>query len=159
MQFRNESALILSPWGVSHVLALLLEGATPTSHSYQQIQNVLFANPEAPLSREYIHTAVQSLSTSITASSDGKELIVADACSVWIKPGVQLRDDYVKAVQMYFNAEAQTLTNASVVNSWVDKETRGKIKTIVDDGALRNMSVLLLSAIYFKGLWEAPFSK
>lgn len=159
MQSNSGSALILSPWGLSHALALLLEGAAPNSDSYQQIQNALFSHPESSLSRQYINSAVKSLSDSITASSDGEDLTVSDACSVFAKPGVQLLDVYVRTIRLYFNAEAQPLTSAAVVNAWVNKETRGKIKTIVNDGMVQSMAVLLVNAIYFKGLWQAPFQK
>uniref|UniRef100_A0A1A8AD03 Serpin domain-containing protein n=1 Tax=Nothobranchius furzeri TaxID=105023 RepID=A0A1A8AD03_NOTFU len=46
------------------------------------------------------------------------------------------------------------------INSWVEKQTQGKIKGIIAKGELNNMTrLVLVNAIYFKGTWDEPFLK
>lgn len=161
MQARIGDAAFLSPWGVSHVLAMLLEGALPGTASHQQIQKALFtANPP-----DHEHTmlnvrhAFQFLTKSLTASSNGKELTVSDASSAWVKPDVQLLEGYVGALKVFYEAQARPLTSAAVVNSWVDRQTRGKITSIISEEVAQRMALVLVNAIYFKGKWLEPFKK
>jgi serine protease inhibitor len=76
-----------------------------------------------------------------------------------VKNDIQLLDAYVKTLETYFKAQARPLTGASEVNSWVSEATHGKITEIIDDGAAQQASLVLVNAIYFKGLWESAFKK
>lgn len=38
-------------------------------------------------------------------------------------------------------------------------KTRGKIKEIIDEGALGQAACVLINALYFKGLWTHPFER
>ena len=52
--------------------------------------------------------------------------------------------------------EAARLT----INQWVEKKTQDKIKDLLQPGALRSDTRLVLTnAIYFKGNWETQFDK
>lgn len=84
---------------------------------------------------------------------------MSDANSAWVGQGTELLAPYKDALASLFNADARQLTSAAEVNSWVAKATHDKIQTIIDDGVVRSAALVLVNAIYFKGLWEAPFSK
>lgn len=45
------------------------------------------------------------------------------------------------------------------VNEWVSNATRGKIDEIVNQDIVDQATLLLINALYFKGLWEVPFDK
>uniref|UniRef100_A0A8C1SQ82 Serpin B6 n=1 Tax=Cyprinus carpio TaxID=7962 RepID=A0A8C1SQ82_CYPCA len=46
------------------------------------------------------------------------------------------------------------------INSWVEKNTQGKIKDLLPQGSIDEMTrLVLVNAIYFKGNWEAKFRK
>ncbi len=45
------------------------------------------------------------------------------------------------------------------MNYWVSEATHGKITEIIDQGAAQQASLVLVNAIYFKGLWASAFSK
>lgn len=151
--------LFLSPWGVTHILAMLLEGAAPGSHSYQQISKALFSTNAANYSLHSVRTAMRFLTDSITDSSDGEELTITDASSAWVKPQFELSPGYVEALEMFFNAQAQEMTSVSVVNSWVKEQTRGKIDSIINEQQFKMAALVLLNAVYFKGKWLDPFKK
>jgi len=50
--------------------------------------------------------------------------------------------------------------SASKINSWVEKKTRNKIQDVIDPDSLSQDTVMVLvNALYFKGLWAQPFKK
>ncbi len=81
------------------------------------------------------------------------------ANSLWYDNGLIIKDDYVKKVQGKFNAQVNSLTeNAmSEINSWVSKQTDGKIPEITGPLA-DDMSVVLMNALYFSSNWTNAFS-
>lgn len=138
---------------------MLLEGAAPGSPSHKQLTEIVFSlnltndNNDNTILRDSLH----GLTTSISKETD--TLTVTDANSVWVAPGIHLLPSFSAALSKYFKADTGTLESAAKVNAWVSKATHEKIKTIIDDGIARTASLILVNAIYFKGLWEAPFSK
>lgn len=91
------------------------------------------------------------------APSDG--LTVAAANSVWAKPALPLRPDYVARVADSLGATAKALTSADVVNAWCSDNTHGKISSIVDQETVDRMDAMLVNALYFKGQWAHQFRK
>ncbi|KAI3355080.1 hypothetical protein L3Q82_017962, partial [Scortum barcoo] len=74
-------------------------------------------------------------------------------------------EDFLTQIRRHYNTELdsvdfKTQSEAAMVkiNSWVEKETQGKIKDIVTKGVLNAMTrLVLVNAIYFKGTWDEPF--
>jgi len=108
---------------------------------------------------EALRESIYDLTTSITAANNDNTLTISDANSAWVKNDLQLLETYVKALETYFRAQARPLTGASEVNSWVSEATHGKITEIIDEEAARQAALVLVNAIYFKGLWESAFKK
>jgi serpin B len=46
---------------------------------------------------------------------------------------------------------------AAKINAWVDRQTRGRITTLVDEDFVRDQRLILTNAVYFKGVWREPF--
>lgn len=46
---------------------------------------------------------------------------------------------------------------ASDINNWCSEITKTNIKNVISPGDYDDALVLLISAIYFNGLWEYPF--
>lgn len=45
------------------------------------------------------------------------------------------------------------------VNAWVENYTNGKIKRLIDENMIQPDTIMvLLNALYFKGLWKNPFT-
>ncbi len=84
---------------------------------------------------------------------------MAQANGAFIDGRLHLLDQYKKAVKEQFDSEFQevnfaaTKQAAEIINSWIDKNTHGKIKEVVDPSALSSMTRLILAnAVYFKGI-------
>jgi len=95
-------------------------------------------------------------------SQDPKvELSIANA--LWAKKSVQFKPDFLKRDQQSYEAKVESVDFADPgtlprINGWVNKETRGKISSILDR-IDRNAILILMNAVYFKGTWTDPFRK
>ncbi len=89
---------------------------------------------------------------------DMKQTMV-QANGAFINGGLHLLDQYKKVLKEHFDAEFQevnfaaAIQTAQIINSWIDKNTHGKIKDMIDPSGLSSMTRLMLAnAVYFKGI-------
>jgi serpin B len=82
-----------------------------------------------------------------------KTIELANAVFTRFKP----LENFLKIIEEY-KAKLDELKDAAQVNKWCDDATHHKIPKIVDKitGADK---MVLINAIYFKGIWEQPFDK
>ncbi len=88
---------------------------------------------------------------------DMKQTMV-QANGAFIDGRLHLLDQYKKALKEHFHAEFQEVNFAAatqaaqIINSWIDKNTHGKIQNMIDPSAFTSMTRLVLAnAVYFKG--------
>jgi serpin B len=86
------------------------------------------------------------------------------ANSVWARQGVNFRQEFLKTVVTFYQAQATALDfraagAANTINAWVNEKTRGKIPTIVQPPISPDMVLYLINAVYFKGSWSTEFDK
>ena len=158
--------MFLSPYGLAEALGMLLYAAEPGSASAQQLERVVFgggascgaAAGSSCGDAAALGASLSALRGALTAGSDGSNgLTVSDASSSWLAPRYALQPQYSATLESAFGAEARTITDAAAVNSWVADATKGKIDSIVDDGTVAQATLLLVNAVYFKGLWASQF--
>jgi len=83
------------------------------------------------------------------------------ANSIWYRQEWTFEEVFLNLCRTYFNAEVSGLDfnapNAkNIINGWVNDNTNGKIKEIVD--IINGEDVMfLINAIYFKGTWKYEF--
>ncbi len=89
---------------------------------------------------------------------DEKQTMV-QANGAFIDGGLHLLDQYKEVLKEHFDAEFQGVNFAAakqaaeIINSWIDKNTHGTIKDVIDPSALSSMTRLILAnAVYFKGI-------
>lgn len=83
--------------------------------------------------------------------------------SVWARKGTDVRRDFLTTVRNYYHAEISTIdfdapSAVPTINSWVSKNTKGKIPQILDT-IPKDMVMYLINAVYFKGSWTNAFNK
>ncbi|XP_070783960.1 leukocyte elastase inhibitor-like isoform X2 [Enoplosus armatus] len=79
----------------------------------------------------------------------------------------QFVEDFLGKTQKHYNAELETVdfvTSSDAarvhINSWVEKQTQGKIKDVLAQGVVDSMTrLVLVNAIYFKGNWNKQFQE
>jgi serpin B len=152
--------LFLSPFSISTALGMAAAGAR--GKTLDEMEKVLHLPPEAPAA---FGAVLKSLNDEPDPKKRGFTLTTANA--LWAQQGYPWKPEYKKLaatdygaglfdVDFKGNAEAARGT----INSWVEKETRDKIKDLLPAGSITAMTRLVLTnAIYFKGDWQDPFKK
>lgn len=85
------------------------------------------------------------------------------ANSLWAHVNAQLLDDFVARNNEFYGAEVSTIDlqdagAPGTINKWVEQETQGKIKDLIDSFD-PDARLVLINAIYFNGDWSEPFEK
>jgi serpin B len=151
--------LFFSPESISTALAMAYAGARGSTAS-EMAKTLHFTLPP-----DKLHPAMGALLRDLNAAHEGYQLSVANA--LWAQQGYTFLDDFLSLLKTDYGAglnqvnfkgatEAARLT----INQWVEQKTQDKIKDLLQPGALRSDTRLVLTnAIYFKGDWETQFDK
>ncbi|XP_030044531.1 serpin B4-like [Microcaecilia unicolor] len=110
------------------------------------------------------HSKFHELLSHLQKSDQACELHIAN--KLYGQKNFPFIEQYLSCVQKLYMAmlENADFKNSEAVrkaiNTWVEKETKGKIKDLFAEGSLRPDTVLVLvNAVYFKGKWEKEFKK
>ena len=158
-KFRGEN-LFYSPFSISLALAMTSAGAAGTTAS--QMADTLHLE----LPPERLHPAMNVLDQKM-AGNDEFELSIAN--SLWGQDGFAFKQSFLEELARSYGAGMRLVdfvdatnreTARQAINGWVEDETNDRIKDIVPQGALTDMTRLVLAnAIYFKADWTYQFSK
>jgi serpin B len=148
--------IFFSPYSIFVALSMAYEGAY--GNTAQQMYNILrFLQNDSATQGSFgrIYNLLNQKQT-------GYKISTANA--FWIQQNYPFLSGYVNLLKNYYMAEANELDfsknveAAGIINSWIENQTNGKIKDMIDSAALSEFTRLVLTnAIYFKGLWENPF--
>lgn len=156
VQSESNKNVFISPLSVSMALGMTYNGAAGTTE--EAMRHVL---EFGDLSSEEINESFQSLITLLIQLDPRVRFDIAN--SIWYRLGFHVEQDFIDVNQTYFDAEVKGLDFSSpsaidVINGWVDQNTNGKIKEIID--SIDPLTVMfLINAIYFKGTWTYEFNK
>lgn len=147
--------IFISPFSVSVALAITLNGAS--GETEQAMTHTLQLQGLGP---ESINTGYAQLRQALQAPNPKGTLTIAN--SLWARQGVLFKQDFLQRNTQFFGAEISTLdfndpSASKTINQWVDTNTNGKIKKIVDDKIDPLTVLFLINAIYFKGTWQTEF--
>ena len=83
------------------------------------------------------------------------------ANAIWYRQGLNVQPPFKASMENYYGANVEALdfnqpNSHQVINNWIDRETRGLIKNMLD-GIPDEAIMYLVNAIYFKGDWKSPF--
>lgn len=147
--------VFLSPLSVAYAVAMCYNGAAGETRTAiaQTLQLESYTDDQ-------INRFFRDLMTDLPLVDSTALLEIAN--SVWHTDSLIFRTQFVDLVTDYFGAEVSGLdflndASADTINAWVDSTTHGCIKEIVRADQLREMVVLILNAIYFKGAWTISF--
>jgi len=158
-KLRDEQGnLFLSPYSVSTALAMTSAGAR--NQTLVQMEKTL----RLPVEQNRLHAAFGSLLND-TRSGKGYQLNVANA--LWCQSGIPFTDEFVSLNETHYKAKPagvdfvkETEQARQTINGWVEKQTQDKIKELLKQGVLTELTRLVLTnAIYFKGDWASKFDK
>ena len=152
----KDKNVFISPLSISMALGMTLNGANGTTK--EAMQNALEL---AGLSDQQINENYQSLIDLLTGLDPKVKFQIAN--SIWYRNDFVFKESFINLNKKYFYAKVAGLdfTNpqsAKIINSWVEDNTNGKIKKIVDQ-IEAHIVMFLINAIYFKGVWTYEFDK
>jgi serpin B len=84
------------------------------------------------------------------------------ANSLWTQAGADIKPEFIASGQKSYRAEVASVDFTSPatvkrIDDWVNQNTHGKITSMFDPPLPRDLRLIVLDAIYFKGVWETPF--
>ena len=143
-----------SPLSASFALGMTMNGAAGTT--YDQMRSTLGFGTTSDAE---INAGYKGLVQMLRGLDPRVDLRIAN--SIWYDKAQSVNTTFVETSRNYFDAQVTPLpfgdqASVKVINDWVSAATAQKIPTIVD--ALdRNLVMLLVNAIYFKGSWRERF--
>jgi serpin B len=138
---RHGGNVVLSPYNISAALSMVLAGARgDTAAEMRQVLG---------------EPVIDEISK--TGNTNGNEFLAAN--SVWVQRGFSILPEFSKtALPVDFQDDVEAAR--AEINSWTDRQTRGKIKDLFAPGSIRSDTRLVLaSAVYFNGKWEQAFRR
>ncbi|KAK9737613.1 Serpin (serine protease inhibitor) [Popillia japonica] len=152
----SNNNVLFSPLSAHIALILCYQGASGTTRNV--LQDVL----KLPIDSVDISEEYKKLLNDFNESKD--DLTIAMANNIYIKKHYELQSKFQTIANEYFAAHvenidfSQSRSAANQINKWVSEQTRNKIKDIISENALNEETrLILVNAIYFKGLWMHPF--
>lgn len=164
----KEGNIIFSPFSISLALSMTLAGAE--SSTEKAMMNAL----QYSLPEDQVHPAFNELLLAIEASekqkpeeSNGSEFQLNIANSIWGQSGYPFKSDFLDTLARHYgagmyNVDYQTDPESAreLINQWIEDETENKIKDLIPQGAINQLTRLVLAnAIYFNGSWRYPFDQ
>lgn len=172
---KPQENLFFSPFSIHTALSMTYEGARNATAS--EMADVLRLDPD---SADRL-AATSALSGYLMQKRDGCVMKIANG--IWVDQQAgqvtaksarfkklsksNLLSAYAKTVTNTYKAQIQSVNfktqaepNRLAINEWVEKATEQKIKNLFEQGSIDSSTIIVLvNAIYFKGLWEKQFNK
>ncbi|XP_027432155.1 serpin B7 isoform X2 [Zalophus californianus] len=160
--------VFFSSLSIFTALALVRLGARGDSVS--QIDKILHFNPasgwgNSSQAQPRLQSQLKRVLSDINTSHRDYELHIANG--VFAEKVFDLHKNYIECVEKLYNAKVERVDFTNdiedtryKVNKWIENETHGKIKSILQAGSVSSSAVMVLvNAVYFKGKWELAFNK
>ena len=151
----EEENIFISPTSISTAFGMLYNGTVDRVRT--EFEDVLEFKGFTDKS---FNSANHSLIWNLTTNDKSAELDIAN--SIWIKNDFPVQPDFISANVENFDAvvknapfNTQTVND---INQWCSDKTKGKITQPLSKLTPEDVMVLV-NAVYFKGLWKDPFDK
>ncbi|XP_050771859.1 ovalbumin-like [Gymnogyps californianus] len=110
-----------------------------------------------------VHTSLQDMFTQITKPRDNYSLSFASR--LYAEETYPILPEYLQCVKELYKGGLETISFQTaadqareLINSWVESQTNGMIKNILQPSSVDPQTeMVLVNAIYFKGMWEKAF--
>jgi len=146
---REDGNIFFSPYSILTALFMVYAGARKnTAVQMERALRIMFQ-------QDRLHRVFRQFSSQFDVSED-YELSVANALSTGNDR--YILDSYKDFIRNVYGGEFLEFS-ASHINNWVSKKTHGHIKEIIDPSSFGTTLLVLLNAVYFKGVWQFQFKK
>ena len=148
----REENLFMSPFSVATAVSMVHAGAK--GKTARQIESAL----RIPANEINLNKVFSKLLKYLNRND-----ILQAENRIYVSDQHDLLSDFQSILKKHFGAEAETVDFAddsccTIINNWVEKSTRGKIKKMISPQMVdERTKMMLVNAIYFKAQWEVPF--
>ena len=157
--------IVFSPISLAVTLTLVLAGSA--GRTFDEVSKVLGLEGGIDISRnsEIVHQMFGMLLNQLHNKIEGSPGPRIDfATAAFVQDGYPIRPEFKMISSNVYNNEVINTDFArngratqQMVNTWVKEKTMGKIMSILDQVPDPATTVILLSALYFKGEWNQHF--
>ena len=154
--------VVLSPWGVANLFALLQTGARGDTAKGMAFALQL-GGVEPPEPDAVAATFRESRTNLERAANDDVALELSD--SLWIKPGLALSESFRSLARDSFDADVRLTwmgaKGREAINAFVAEKTHDRIKDLIQPPVLDDPLTRLVAVdtVYLKAKWDMPFEK
>jgi serine protease inhibitor len=153
--------VFFSPYSISSCLAMTYAGARGNTET--QMGRVLHFGKD----QRQMHSSFGELQRQLNGAQREKGIQLNIANALWTQKGEPFLPAFLKIAAGDYQADvnqADFKTSADAVtreiNGWVAQKTKDKIQDILSPGSVNDQTrLVLVNAIYFKGIWAEPFEK
>lgn len=159
--------LFFSPYSVTVALGMTLAGARGDTHDQMAAALGVTDAEEWHTQRNALDQALLEERHMWEGAEDLQPLELSIANSTWGQAGYPFLPAYLDLLARHYGAGLRTVDFAgapeesrAAVNDWVDDATEGRISNLVPEGAITDLTRLVLAnAIYFKANWLDRFDR
>ncbi|XP_006890345.1 PREDICTED: glia-derived nexin [Elephantulus edwardii] len=152
---RPHENVVISPHGIASVLGMLQLGAD--GKTKKQLTTVMRYGVNR------VSKVLKKINKAIVSKKNKDVVTVANG--VFVKNGFKMEEPFVTKNKDVFQCEVRNMSfenpasACDSINLWVKNETRGMIDNLISRDLLSNplTRLVLVNAIYFKGLWKLCF--
>jgi serpin B len=165
----HKGNLVFAPASIELALAMTYAGAAGDTAA--QMAKILHFS----LQGDALHQAFKSLDVLLQSrnwqgkNAQGKDegVLVKTANSLWAQKDLAIEKPFLDALATDYGAGVRLVDYRTAVevarkaiNDWVAGETEGKIKDLITEGALGELTrLVLVNAVYFDASWASQFDK
>ena len=161
----EDGNLIYSPYSIFQ--ALLMTGAGAEGETASQMASVLGVDVNDPAT----HNLMNALNKALTyqpeyLNENDQPLTFNIANALWAQKDFHFEQAFLDTLSANYNAGLKLVDfndpdqARALINLWVAAQTNEKIRELIPQGVLSNMTRLVLTnAIYFKGGWSNRFEE
>ncbi|XP_051042031.1 antithrombin-III [Phodopus roborovskii] len=155
--------IFLSPLSISTAFAMTKLGAC--NDTLKQLMEVFKFDTISEKTSDQIHFFFAKLNCRLYRKANKSSNLVA-ANRLFGDKSLTFNETYQDISEVVYGAKLQPLdfkenaeSSRMTINNWVANKTEGRIKDVIPQGAINDLTALVLvNTIYFKGLWKSKFS-
>jgi serpin B len=151
--------LFFSPHSICSVLSMTYAGARGITA--QEMENTMHWTS----GQRDTHRSFAALQSRLQEVQKAGQVTLHSAHSLWPQKDYPLLPTYLELLRQQYGVAVTpvdyvkaTAKARQVINHWIERQTAGKIKDLMQKGSLDPSTVLVLvNAVYFKGKWDQQF--
>ncbi|PVV82721.1 serpin family protein [Dehalogenimonas alkenigignens] len=163
----EDGNIFYSPYSISAALAMTYGGAR--GETERQMADTL----RFTLGQSRLHAAFNALDTALNSRGQGAKgkddepFVLKVVNALWGQRDFKFETSYLDLLAENYGAGLRlvdfikdTENSRQTINNWVAKETEQRIKDLLPQGSVNDLTRLVLTnAVYFNGGWLNPFSE